>query len=76
MEVIASKGGSKLETEGKSLHDEVLTLKMAIEEAIIKGQKTFGTLSDITESGTTVDEELDLVDVNGGSGLVGWVDDI
>ena len=65
-----------METEGKSLHDEVLTLKMAIEEAIIKGQKIFGTLSDITESGTTVDEELDLVDVNGGSGLVGWVDDI
>jgi len=76
VEVIASKVGSKLETEAKSLYDEVLTLKMAIEEAIIKGQKAFGALSDATESGITSDEELDLVDVNGGSGLVGWVDDI
>ena len=76
MEVIASKGGSKLETEARCLYDEVLTLKVAIEEAIIRGQKSFGALSDIAESGTTVDEELDLVDANGGSGPVGWVDDI
>ncbi|MFC1927190.1 hypothetical protein ACFLW7_01230 [Chloroflexota bacterium] len=65
-----------METEVKSLYDEVLTLKMAIEEAIIKGQKSFGALSDITESSMTSDEELGLIDVNGGSGLVGWVDDI
>jgi hypothetical protein len=65
-----------LETEVKSLYDEVLTLKMAIEEAIIMGQKSFGPLSDITEPDMTADEELDLVDVNGGSGIVGWVDDI
>jgi len=76
VEVIASKGGSTLETEVKCLYDEVLTLKVAIEEAIIKGQKSFGALSDITESGMTADEELDLGDLNGGSGLVGWVDDI
>jgi hypothetical protein len=72
--VIARKGGSRLETEVKCLYDEVLTLKMAIEEAIIKGQKAFGRLSDSTKSGMTADEELDLVDVSGGSGLVGWVD--
>jgi hypothetical protein len=76
VEVIASKGGNKLETEVKCLYDEVLTLKVAIEEAIMKGQKSFGALSDITESGMTADEELDLGDLNGGSGLVGWVDDI
>ena len=65
-----------METEVKCLYDEVLTLKMAIEEAIIKGQKSFGALRDTRESDIIPDEELDLIDVNGGSGLVGWVDDI
>ena len=76
MEVIARKGSSRLGTDVKCLYDEVLTLKTAIEEAIIKGQKAFGTLSDSTESGMTADAELDPVDVNGGSRLVGWVDQI
>ena len=74
--MIASKGDGTLNTEAKCLYDEVLTLKTAIEEAIIKGQKSFGRLSDIAESGMTTDEEPDLIDVGGGSGLVGWVDDI
>jgi hypothetical protein len=65
-----------LETEVKCLYDEVLTLKVAIEEAIIKGQKAFGALPEATKSGMTADEELDLLDVNRGSGLVGWVDDV
>ncbi len=76
MEVIAGKGGVKLKTEAKCLYDEVLTLKIAIEEAIIKGQKSFGALSDITESDMTFDDGFDLIDVNGGSGLVGWIDDL
>ncbi len=54
--VIPSKRSEKLETEVKCLHDEVLILKRAIEEAIIKGQKSFGGLSDTTESGTVPDE--------------------
>lgn len=62
--------------EVKYLYDEVLTLKMAIEEAIIKGQKTFGALTDNTNSGMTADDELDSIEVKGGSGLIGWVDDI
>jgi hypothetical protein len=66
VEVIARKGGSRLETEVKCLYDE----------AIIKGQKAFGALTDTAKPGMTGDEELDLVDVKGGSGLVGWVDDI
>lgn len=72
---MASKGGGKLDTEVKYLYDEVLTLKMAIEEAIMKGQKTFGVLTDTTRP-DVADDELDSVDVKGGSGLVGWVDDI
>ena len=73
---MTSKGGGKLDTEVKYLYDEVLTLKMAIEEAIIKGQKTFGALTDTTKSGMTADDELDLVELKGGLGLVGWADDI
>jgi hypothetical protein len=76
VEVIARKGSSRLGTDVKCLYDEVLTLKTAIEEAIIKGQKAFGTLSDSTESGMTADAELDLADVEGGSRFVGWVDQI
>jgi hypothetical protein len=76
VEVITRKGGSRLETEVNCLYDEVLTLKVAIEEAIIKGQKAFGALTDTVKPGMTRDEELELVDVSGGSGLVGWVDDI
>jgi len=76
VEVIASKGGSRLKREVKCLDDEVLTLKVAIEEAIIKGQKTFGALSDTTKSGMTADDEPDVVDANGDSGLVGWIDDL
>ncbi len=76
MKVIVSKGGSRLETEVKCLYDEILALKAAIEEAIVKGQKAFGALTDTTESGMTADEELGLADIKGGSGLVGWVDDI
>lgn len=74
--VKTARGGEELETELKSLYDDVMNLTAAIEEAIMKGQKAFGALSDATEPGTTSDEELDLVDVNGGSGLVGWIDDL
>jgi hypothetical protein len=76
VEVIARKGSSRLETDVKCLYDEVLTLTTAIEEAIIRGQKAFGTLSGSTQSIMTADEELDLADVQRRSRLVGWVDDI
>lgn len=65
-----------METEVKYLYDEVLTLRVAIEEAIIKGQKTFGALTDTMKSGMTADDEPDLIEVKGGSRLVGWIDDL
>jgi hypothetical protein len=40
-----------LEREVKHLHDEVVTLKTAIEEAINKGQKSLDALDDIPKSG-------------------------
>ena len=72
---VTNAGSKKLKTEVKSLYDDVMTLKTAIEEAIMKGQKSFGGLGDIAESVVISDEELDLIDVHWGSGVVGWVDD-
>ena len=40
-----------MEMEGKRLHDEVMILKTAIEEAINKGQKSVGDLNGIPRSG-------------------------
>ncbi|MFB0556986.1 MAG: hypothetical protein ACETVW_03920 [Dehalococcoidia bacterium] len=39
-----------METEVKRLHDEVVTLKTAIEEAIREGQKSLDDLNDISRS--------------------------
>lgn len=69
------KGSKKLEREGKCLEDEVMTLKTAIEEAIINGQKPLALLSDIPESGAVFEEDFALTCVNAGAGVVGWVDD-
>ncbi len=74
--VIANRGSKKLEVEAKRLYDDVITLKMAIEEAIIKGQKSVAVLSDIPESDLVSDEDFALTRVNAGSGIVGWVDDL
>jgi len=48
---ITNRGSKKLEMEAKRLHDEVVTLKTAIEEAINKGQKSMDDLNDIPRSG-------------------------
>jgi len=61
--------------EVKCLYDDVVTLKTAIEEAIIKGQKSVAVLSDIPESDLVSDEDFALTCVNAGSGIVGWIDD-
>ena len=74
--VIITRGSRKLKTEIKCLEDEVMILKMAIEEAIIKGQKSVAVLSDIPESDVVFDEEFARTRVTAGSGIVGWVDDL
>jgi hypothetical protein len=61
--------------EVKCLYDDVMTLKMAIEEAIIKGQKSWGDLTDTPGSGLVSSEDLGLTCVSAGSGVVGWIDD-
>ena len=73
--VIVNRGSKKLEMEVKCLYDDVVTLKTAIEEAIIKGQKSVAVLSDIPESALVPNEDFALAYVNVGSGIVGWLAD-
>jgi len=64
-----------VEMEVKCLYDDVTALKMAIEEAIIKGQKSLVGLTDISESGLVSNKDFALTCVHAGSGVVGWLDD-
>jgi hypothetical protein len=73
--VIVNRGSKKVEMEVKCLYDDVVTLKTAIEEAIIKGQKSVAVLNDIPRSDLVSNEDFALTCVNAGSGVVGWVND-
>lgn len=64
-----------METEVKCLEREVMTLKTAIEEAIMKGQKSLAVFTDVPGSGVVFDEDFGLTRGGTGSGVVGWVDD-
>jgi hypothetical protein len=64
-----------LETEVKRLYDDVVTLRTAIEEAIIKRQKSLAGLTDIRRSILVCHEDFVLTRRNPDSGVVGWVDD-
>ena len=50
--------------EVESLHDEVVTLKTAIEEAINKGQKSLDGIHDIPGSGLVFNKDFALICVN------------
>jgi len=52
-----------------------MTLKTAIEEAIMKGQKSLDLLGDTPESDVVFDEEFAMTCSDTGAGVVGWVDD-
>jgi len=68
-----------LEIEVKRLHDEVTTLKAAIEaaieEAIRNGQKSVEGLNDLPGSDLVSNKDFALTQINADSGVVGWVDD-
>jgi hypothetical protein len=60
-----------LEKDGKRFQDQVVTLKTAIEEAINKGQKSVGGLSDVRRSGPVSHEDFALARTNAGSRVAG-----
>ena len=64
-----------METEVRSLYDDVMTLKTAIEEAIIKGRKCMDGLNGFQGSEMVCNEGFTLSCAPTGSGLVGWLDD-
>ena len=64
-----------MKREVKRLHDDVVALKTAIEEAIIKGQNSLAGLNDIPEPGLVSNEDFALARKNTGSRVAGWVDD-
>jgi hypothetical protein len=75
LRVIIDRGSKKVEIEEKRLQDEFVTLKAAIEEAIIKGQKSMAGPDDNLGYGLVSEEDLVRTSMNTGSGVVGWVDD-
>jgi hypothetical protein len=64
-----------LDTEVTSLYDEVMTLTMAIEEAILKGQKSIGAPNDIPQCDPVSNQDLAFTCTHRGSGVIGWTDD-
>lgn len=73
--MVTKRGNNTLEMEVERLHEEVVALKTAIEEAINKGQKSMNDLDDIPRSGLVSNKDFVLKCVNSGSGVVGRVDD-
>jgi hypothetical protein len=64
-----------LEKEAERLHDDVVALKTAIEEAIIKGQKSLDNLNGIPEPCLVSNEEFALARTNTGSRTAGRLAD-
>jgi len=64
--------------EVKYLHDEVATLKAAIEaaieEAIKNGQKSIDDLNDVPGASEISNKDFALTHMNADSGVVGWFD--
>jgi hypothetical protein len=62
--VITNRGSKKLEMEVESLHDDVATLKTAIEEAINKGRKSQNGINGISGYGMVSSRGFALICVN------------
>lgn len=52
-----------------------MILKVAIEEAILKGQKSLDLVSDIPDSDVVFDKDFAVTCADAVPGVVGWVDD-
>ncbi len=64
-----------METETERLRYEFVTLKAALEEAMNKGHKSIQHLDDIARLGFAFNRDFAITYMNGGSGIVGWVND-
>jgi hypothetical protein len=66
LNVVTDRGCKGLKREVKSLQDEFVLLKTAIEEAINKGQKSSDDLTDIPRSVLVSDKEFAFTHTNAG----------
>jgi len=73
--IAISARDEKLETESKRLQKQVLLLKMAIEDAIVKRQRSLSCLEDSLDSRVVSKEALLLTCSHKGSQVIGWLDD-
>lgn len=65
-----------MEIEAKRLQDEFVALKLAIEEAIVKGQRSRPGFREIPGRTLVLDETPARVRERARLGIVGWVDDL
>ena len=65
-----------METEAKRLQHEFVALKLAIEEAIAKGQRSSPGFRDVPGRTLVLDKTSGRARVRARPGVVGWVDDL
>jgi hypothetical protein len=76
LNVLTCYGSRKLEIETKCLQDELVTLKLAIEKAIMKGQRSVANAGEVPEH-TLISGEYSMhTHAAARPGVVGWVDDL
>jgi hypothetical protein len=73
--MINDPGSEQLSIEGLRLYDQVMALTSAIQEAIIRGQRSVAVLDDVRESSLCIHGDLTLTRSSAGPGVVGWADD-
>jgi hypothetical protein len=73
---VTDHGRRELEIETKRLQDEFVALKLAIEEAIIKGQRSAGGLREVSGHHLVSEEYSMSTDATAKPGIVGWIDDL
>ena len=64
-----------METEAERLQKQVVLLKTAIEDAIVKRQRSLSRLEDSLDSRVVSREALVLTCSHKGSQVIGWLDD-
>jgi hypothetical protein len=65
-----------MEIEEKRLHDEFVTLKLAIEQAIVKGRGSVGGFNEVLGHTLISDEDNITARAKAGPRIIGWVDDL
>jgi len=74
--VVTDYGSKELEIEAKRLQGEFVALKLAIEAAIIKRQRSADVFGEVPKHTPVSDEYPVCTRATARPGVVGWVDDL